>query len=856
MKIVVPELSLVTIIGASGSGKSTFALKHFKKTEVLQSDYFRALLSDDENDQTVTSGAFETLYYVAAKRLELGRIVVCDATNVQPESRKPLIELARRYHCIPVAIVLNLPETLCHQRNKSRPDRAFREHVVRNQIKDLKRSLRELKREGFRYIYILSTPEEVDAAFIERQPLWNNRKHEHGPFDIIGDIHGCFEELKELLLKLGYSVDSASGFKFGEGFRVAHPNNRKAVFVGDLVDRGPDSPAVLRLAMSMTETGTGICVPGNHDVKLVRKLFGKDVQMRHGLAETMQQLDKETPEFREYIREFLDGLVSHYVFDNGQLVVAHAEMKEEYQGRGSGRVREFALFGETTGETDEFGLPVRFNWAEEYRGKALVVYGHTPVPEPEWFNRTINIDTGCVFGGELSALRYPEKEIVSVPALRQYAEPAKPILPMLTNAERTAQQINDDVLDIEDVLGKRFIRTSFRSNVTIREENSTAAIEAMSRFAVNPKWLIYLPPTMSPTETSTISGYLEHPREVFEYFLSNGVKEVVCEEKHMGSRAVIVVCRDKSVAVKRFGILDGTFGIIYTRTGRLFFNDPELERALLSRINAALTASSFWEEHNTDWVCLDCELMPWSVKAQELLRLQYAAVGAAGTASLDAVNRLLTQAQNNGQDIGNLAQIFTPRTRTIEQFISAYRGYCWRVDNIDDIKLAPFHILATEKKVHHDKDHVWHMESIHKFCKFDEKILRATHFEIVSLDNPDAIRKATDWWIELTSKGGEGMVVKPRQFMAYGKKGLLQPAIKCRGTEYLRIIYGPDYSLPDNLNRLRSRGLSSKRSLALREFALGIEALERFVAHEPLRRVHECVFGVLALESEPVDPRL
>ncbi len=856
MKIVVPELALVTIIGASGSGKSTFALKHFKKTEVLQSDYFRALLSDDENDQTVTSGAFETLHYVAAKRLELGRLVVCDATNVQPESRKPLIELARRYHCIPVAIVLNLPEKLCHQRNKSRPDRDFGEHVVRNQTKDLKRSLRGLKREGFRHIYVLSSPEEVDTAFIERQPLWNNRKHEHGPFDIIGDIHGCFEELKELLLKLGYSVDSASGFKFGEGYRVSHPNNRKAIFVGDLVDRGPNSPAVLRLAMSMTEAGTGICVPGNHDIKLVRKLSGKDVQMKHGLAETMQQLEKETPEFREHVREFLDGLVSHYVFDNGQLVVAHAGMKEEYQGRGSGKVREFALFGETTGETDEFGLPVRFNWAEEYRGKALVVYGHTPVPEPEWLNRTINIDTGCVFGGVLSALRYPEKEIEAVPALRQYAEPAKPIEPMLTNAERTAQQINDDVLDIEDVLGKRFIRTSFRSNVTIREENSTAAIEAMSRFAANPKWLIYLPPTMSPTETSTISDYLEYPSEVFEYFLSNGVKEVICEEKHMGSRAVIVVCRDKSVAVKRFGISDGTFGIIYTRTGRLFFNDPELEKALLTRINTALTASSFWEEHSTDWVCLDCELMPWSVKAQELLRLQYAAVGAAGTASLDAVSRLLAQAQKNGQDIGNLAQTFPPRRKTIEQFISAYRGYCWRVDSLDDIKIAPFHILATEKKVHHDKDHVWHMESIHKFCKFDEKILRATHFEIVSLDNPDTIQKATDWWIELTSKGGEGMVVKPRQFIANGKKGLLQPAIKCRGTEYLRIIYGPDYSLPENLNRLRSRGLSSKRSLALREFALGIEALERFVAHEPLRRVHECVFGVLALESEPVDPRL
>lgn len=856
MKIIIPELSLVTIIGASGSGKSTFAVKHFKKTEVLQSDYFRGLISDDENDQTVTGLAFEALHFIAAKRLELGRIVVCDATNVQPESRKPLIELARRYHCIPVAIVLNLPEKICHQRNKGRPDRSFGEHVVRNQTRDLKRSLRALKREGFRHIYVLSSPEEVEAAFIERQPLWNNRKHEHGPFDIIGDVHGCFDELHELLSQLGYNIQSANGFQFGEGFKVTHPDNRRIIFVGDLVDRGPKVPAVLRLAMSVTETGIGLCVPGNHDIKLVRKLSGKDVQMKHGLAETVAQLESETQEFRDKVRDFLDGLVSHYVFDNGQLVVAHAGMKEEYQGRGSGKVREFALFGETTGETDEFGLPVRFNWAEEYRGKALVVYGHTPVPDPEWLNRTINIDTGCVFGGTLSALRYPEKEIVSVAAKSQYAIPAKPIEPMPTNAEMSQQQINDDVLDIEDVIGKRFIRTSFRSNVTIREENSTAAIEVISRFAANPKWLIYLPPTMSPTETSSLGDFLEYPQEAFEYFSGSGIKEVVCEEKHMGSRAVIIVCKDKSIALKRFGIADGTIGIIYTRTGRRFFDDDNLENELLGRINTALSSSSFWDELNTDWVCLDCELMPWSVKAQELLRLQYAAVGAAGRAALDTVKRLLSQAQSNGQDIGSLSTSFPQRRETIDKFIVAYRGYCWRVQSADDIKIAPFHILATEKKVHHDKDHLWHMESIHKFCKFDEKLLRATHFELVNLDDAAAVHRTTDWWIELTSKGGEGTVVKPRQFVASGRKGLIQPAIKCRGPEYLRIIYGPDYSLPENLSRLRSRGLSSKRSLALREFALGMEALERFVAHEPLRRVHECVFGVLALESEPVDPRL
>ncbi len=192
-------------------------------------------------------------------------------------------------------------------------------------------------------------------------------------------------------------------------------------------------------------------MPGNHDVKLMRKLRGRDVQIAHGLANSLEQLEKESPEFCEEVSQFVDDLVSHYVRDDGKLVVAHAGMKEEMQGRGSGKVRDFALYGETTGETDEFGLPVRCNWAAEYRGKAMVVYGHTPVPQPDWLNRTINIDTGCVFGGSLTALRYPEKELVSVPAHAVYARPVKALKPDAANTPAlSSQQVYDDLLEIED----------------------------------------------------------------------------------------------------------------------------------------------------------------------------------------------------------------------------------------------------------------------------------------------------------------------------------------------------------------------------------------------------------------------
>lgn len=850
MKITIPELSLVVLIGPSGSGKSSFARKHFKPTEVLSSDYCRGLVSDDENDQASTKDAFEVLHFIGCKRLAAAKLTVVDATNVQEEARKPLVALARQYHCLPVAIVFDLPEKLCHERNSDRPDRTFGPHVVRQQTQQMRRSLRRLKREGFRHVFVLSSPEEVDEAAIERQPLWNNRRDERGPFDIIGDVHGCYDELTGLLAILGYEAQPAGSF--------THPAGRKLIFVGDLVDRGPKIPETVRLVRETVSAGQAFCVPGNHDIKFMRAVWGKDVQVKHGLADSLQQFEvyeKESPGFNHVAAEFIDSLVSHYVFDDGKLVVAHAGMKEEMQGRGSGRVREFALYGETTGETDEFGLPVRYNWAADYRGRAMVVYGHTPVPEPEWLNRTLNIDTGCVFGGRLSALRYPEKEIVSIPSAHTYCEPSRPFLETESAPALTTQQQLDDVLDMDDVLGKRIISTRLHYNVTVREENAIAALEVMSRFAANPKWLIYLPPTMSPSGTTTEAGLLEHPAEAFAYYRHEGIDCVVCEEKHMGSRAVIVVCRDEEAARKRFGVI-GESGICHTRTGRRFFDDQRYESEVLMRIRAALNAMDFWTEFSTDWVCLDCELMPWSAKAQELLRQQYAAVGAAARAALPQAVSALEESARVGLDVAPLLEKYRERELAANLYVEAYRRYCWPVDAVGDLKIAPFHVLAAEGRIFADRDHLWHMQTLAKICGADTDLLLATLHLRVDLMDPESQAVATRWWEELTARGGEGMVVKPLQFVARGRRGLAQPAVKCRGREYLRIIYGPEYTTPANLDRLRSRGLSAKRSLALREFALGIEGLERFVAREPLRRVHECVFAILALESEPVDPRL
>ncbi len=873
----IPKLSLVVLIGVSGSGKSTFARIHFKPTEILSSDFCRALVSDDENIQAATKDAFEVLHFIASKRLSAGKLTVIDATNVQEEARKPLVELARQYHALPVAIIFDLPDKICESRNRERSDRKLAGHVVRQQSSQLRRSIRNLKYEGFRHIFRLRTEEEVNNATVERVPLWNDKTHLHGPFDIVGDLHGCYEEFLELLSELGYQECGQSTESTMEGPLYSHPDGRMLVLLGDIVDRGPRILDTFKLIYNLVKSGNALCVPGNHDMKLMRKIRGKDIQIVHGLGETLREIESLPSEtqklFVEKACQFIDDLVSHYVLDNGDLVVAHAGIKQEMQGRGSGKVREFCLYGETMGEIDEFGLPVRYNWAADYRGSSIVVYGHTPVPQAEWLNRTINIDTGCVFGGKLTALRYPEKEIVSVEAREVYSIPAKPLHHIEGTPDAlTAQQVYDDLLDAEDVLGKRFVTTRLRSAVTIREENAIAALEVMSRFAANPKWLIYLPPTMSPSETSRRDGYLEYPEEAFAYFRSSGVPKVVCEEKHMGSRAVVIVCKDEESAARYFGAQNEGVGIIYTRTGRRFFNSSEMESLVLDRISRALQAVGFWDSFRTEWVCLDCELMPWSEKAQDLLKTQYAAVGASAKASLTAAVQFLKKTSDRTDletgfqlppesgaqefDIHALLQKFETRKHAIDLYVKAYRQYCWPVNTISDLKIAPFHLLATEGKVHIDKDHEWHMNTLLRICAADLELLLATPYQVIDVTSDESMKAGTQWWEELTEKGGEGMVVKPFSFVAKGRKGLVQPALKCRGREYLRIIYGAEYTAPHNLERLRPRSLGTKRSLALREFALGIESLERFVRKEPLRRVHECVFGVLALESEPIDPRL
>ena len=844
MQLRLPDFGLVVLIGATGAGKSTFARKHFRETEVLSSDHYRGVVGDDDRSGRTTKDAFDVITAIAARRLRARRVAVIDATNVQPDDRKQYVHLARSEHAPLTAIVFDLSEADCQRHNAGRGAEARPHFVVRRQSHAMRRHVKTLSREGFRRRLRLKTVTDAREAEVVREPLASDLRTKTGPFDIIGDVHGCLSELRTLLEKLGCTVSNLT---------ATPPAGRTLVFTGDLIDRGPSSVDALALAMNTAAAGHALIVPGNHDAKLMRALKGAKVERKHGLAETMADLEARPEPYRETIAKFLESLPSHYVLDGGKLVIAHAGMKEELQNRTSREVREFNLYGETTGENDEDGLPVRLDWSRDYRGSAAVVYGHTPVRRAEWTNHTICIDTGCVFGGKLTALRWPERELVSVPAGKTYHEPPRALAP--ATEDGSLQQQSDAMLSMDDVRTPMRIETAIAGSVSIRKENGAAALETMSRFGIDPRWLIYLPPTMAPCAPARAEGLLEHPEEAFGYFRARGVPTVMCQEKHMGSRAVIICAKTAADGGKRFGAESPNGGAIYTRTGRGFFNDQAIEGAVLDEVRAGMSRAGLWKELDTSWVCLDTEIMPWSAKGAGLIKNHYEPVAAAAAMALGEATATLRTAAPGDAELEALLERFDARTEMTRLYDTAYRRYSWEVDGSDGLKVAPFHLLATEGAVHADKSHAWHMKAIERLSS-GGTILTPTEHRTVDVDDEKSVARAASWWTELTGTGGEGMVVKPMEFVTRTARGVVQPAIKCRGREYLRIIYGPEYTTAHQLATWGKRNASGKMRLALREFALGIEALSEFVKGSPLRRVHRAVFGVLALESEPTDPKL
>lgn len=845
-EITVPSIGLVLMVGASGSGKSRLAARLFDRSEIVELDRFREMVSGDRSDQSATEDASAVAAELVERRLRRRLLTVIDATNVRSEDRRRWTQIAARTHSLVTAIVLDPGMGFCQKSAEARDGTLYNPRSVAQQQGLLSRDRGKLSRsDGVRNVVTLSSPEEAEAATLRRCDTYNDKRSISGPLDIIGDVHGMTDELETLLAELGWSVVWT-----GEGEErvpvLSHPDDRTLVFLGDMTDRGPRPRDALLIMEAAVTSGRGFAVESNHDDRFKRWLQGRDTSLTHGIDTSISDFEGTSEAYRRRIADVIDALPAHLVFAGGKLAVAHAGLREDMVLGASPEMREFAVFGPKSPPGPD-GKSERVDWADSYRGRTKIVYGHTVVDEAVWHNRTICLDTGAVFGGALTALRWPEDVIVSLPAAKAYAQLDRP-------AFSRKNKRDPAVIGLKDVSGKKHVETA-TGRVTVEADHMSGALEHMSRFAIDPRWLVYIPPTMSPVESSS-GEFLEHPDQAFDYYRKQGVTELVVETKHMGSRALALVCRDPEVAARRFGVEDGHSGHVWSRSGRAFFDDDQ-RRAVVSALATAASRSLF-DELRSDWLLLDAEIMPWNTKATDLIERQFAPTGRAaqmgGNLALDALARF---AARGVADVSPLQSRLARRVDNASRFDAVWRGYCWDVPDLDALRVAPFHVLASEGRVHHGTRHNEHLRWIETLVDPDRPgmIVGTPHLR-VDLSDPATVDAAIETWERETAVGAEGVVVKPHTFSTRGERGLVQPALKVRGRDYLRIIYGPDYDLPENLSRLRDRSINAKRNRAMKQSALGIEGLERLVRREPVRSVHECVFATIALDSDPLDPRL
>lgn len=858
-----PHGGIIVLVGPSNSGKTTLLRRLVEEgvlleTEMVSSDTYRTLVGDVEyldwkgrpreeadilySDYQKLSGlAFEAMNTVVSMRSRLGKLTVVDATHLQPEYRRKYIEIAAGHDLPCVAWVLDVPEQTLLARDKTREQPRGRQRV-KSQYSQFKRSLRGLREEGFDFTYMLKEPEAVQ--FVRRDnPLLADIG---AGIDVIGDIHGCYDEMLELLGELGYAADEAGLYR--------HPAGRTLVSVGDVMSRGPRSLDTMIFWKRHVDSGIARMTDSNHGWKIARYLSGRNVTLSHGdenIAAELRLLEEEAgPEaaaaLKEELKQFLLSAPSHLVMCRDgvrRLVITHAGIRDEYIGRQSRRVQDFCRYGDTDG-MDAAGAPVRKEWYTGHESGELIVWGHDPRPYPAVVKNTINIDQGAVFGGSLTAYRYPEQEFVSVKAHRDYAE--DPDSPLIRWERGRFAPPN-----LGRLVNGYSVFTDAYGELSVRGDYVKAAVDTVSHYTVPLEELVYIPPTMSPTPSvSADESYLEHPQEAFDYFRSQGVTTMVAEKKHMGSRAVLLLFRDEQAAVSYIG--RPALGTIYSRTGRAFF-DRETEAQVLARLNADLVQAGYFSRYNTEMLLLDAEIIPWNLKARELIATQYAHVAEAAKMDREQLLVKLRQAEAAGRDVTGWVQEMEAKLQSVQVFRQAFQQYCWDVSGLEGIRIAPFHILAHSGQSFFDHSHIWHMEQARLLAGISPLFMETEYRVIRSgADEADVIK----WWQDMTEDGHEGIVIKPETFITKNGRHLVQPAIKVRGRKYLHIIYGIDYLQPDNLKRLKQRRTSKKERHALMECALSVESVNRFIRKEPLERVHECVLAALALESDPVDPRL
>ena len=864
MQLVLPYAGIVLLVGPSNSGKSTLLKQLMDNqkllpSEIVSSDECRSLVSDiefidwnhrpkDEADslydqyQKISAEAFSFMDSLIETRCRLNKLTFVDATHLYSDDRKRYITLARNNHVPIVTIVLDLDQKVLLERDKNRENpRGARR--IKQQVQVFKREKRFIKKEGYQATYFISDTSDIEIIRRNTKPLELDVQK---GIDIIGDIHGCYDEFIEILEKLGYAKNNEELY--------VHPDGRKFLSLGDIMSRGPKSLTTMEFFLRHVKAGLAYMIDSNHGWKIARWLEGRNVTLSHGdeyvaeeLIDYEEQYGKEkADQFKQELKTFLLQAPSHYVLTkNGvpTLVCTHAGIKDEWIGKQSYEISDFCRYGESEG-LNETGKPIRKDWTVYHKSSMLIVWGHDPKPKPLTINNTINIDQGLVFGGELTAFRYPEKEFVSVPADKDYSNGLNN--PLLEVKKKRLQPPN-----IARFINGYSVLTDIQGEIQIPKEYAIPSIDLVSHFTVPLEELVYIPPTMSPTPSpSTLEDYLEHPKEVLEYYRNNGVERMIAEKKHMGSRGILFLFKNKEAGLRYVG--RETLGVIYTRRGRRFFPE-ETEAIILSRINEALTSHDYFTKYDTEYVLLDAEIMPWNLKAKELISNQYAHVAENAILDRTLLKTKIESAIQQHEGLEAWLEEYDRKLANAHVFKEVFQKYCWDVNEIDQIQIAPFHILAHSNKTFFDKPHTWHMEMNKELAKMENLFIETEYMVIEDAASEEEVIK---WWEAITSDGHEGIVIKPEAFISHSRGKLVQPAIKVRGRKYLHIIYGMDYLQPDNLERLKKRTTGKKQKLALKEFALGVEGIQRLVNGESIERVHECVLGTLAMESDPVDPRL
>ncbi|WP_214842457.1 polynucleotide kinase-phosphatase [Exiguobacterium sp. s150] len=864
MHIQLPYAGIVLLIGPSNSGKSTWLnqlieIEIIRPSEVVSSDDYRKLVGDvehidwkghppDEADslfetyQDISTEAFALMTLLIEARARLNKLTIIDATHLYASDRKKYIELAHRLHQPIYALVLDIAQPILLERDRLR-DFPRGGRRVKQQVQVFNREKRTIKREGFNQIHVISDVSQVNVERENMNPL--HLSSERG-IDVIGDIHGCFDEFLELLERLGYRPND-------EGLYV-HPEGRVFLSLGDIMSRGPKSLETIEFFIRHVEADIAHMIDSNHGWKVFRWLEGRNVTMKHGdelFVEELQMYEKQkgsdaTETLKSSMKRLLKHAPSHYVLTKQDIptaVCVHAGIRDEFIGKTSRDISDFCRYGDNEG-FDEAGKPIRKDWTVQHKSKTLIIWGHDPRPRPLRLNHTINIDQGVVFGGRLTAFRYPEQTIVQVEAKQDYAQ-------VDDNPLVTLEAKRLDPPNIGKLMNGYTVDTEAFGEIRVSKETALPSIDLVSHHTVPLEELVYIPPTMSPTpKPSEEEDYLEHPNEAIAYYREHGITRLIAEKKHMGSRAILLLFKNEDAAEKAIG--RRTKGIIYTRSGRKFF-EREQEHEIVSRLHQSLTTHDYFTTYQTDFVLLDAEILPWNLKARELIRNQYAHVAEQALLDRKQLQQTLESAVDHVEGIQDWFTEVNQKLEQAETFKQAFQTYCWDVEEIDSIQIAPFHVLAHSEETFFNQSHEWHMSMNQKLAEMDDLFL-ATDYKII--EDTDSANDVIEWWKTMTEDGHEGIVIKPERFMTKVDGKLIQPAIKVRGRKYLSIIYGMDYLEPDNLKRLKKRNVSKKQKLALREFALGMEGIKRFVHRESLERYHECVLATLAMEAEPVDPRL